>query len=147
MVSYPLLSYATYQRPLRIASQGVLADVIAWNAVLDTLGRARQLPLMLDKYDEMCTSGVRPNVVTISSMIAHTGNGGDWRMAEQLWENMLSRNLEPGMIAYNTRLHNYAAAGHMDKAEAVLAEMSETSNAKPDAVSYERYVFMALSWS
>lgn len=95
---------------------------------------------MRDMYSEMCTIGLRPNIVTMTTIIAHAGDAGKCGMVEQLWEVMRSQGLEPDVQTYTARLNCYAKAGQMDSAEAVLAEMSATSSTKPNAVSYGRSV-------
>lgn len=86
-------THATHSEAASHASQGIQPSVLSWNVVVDALGKAGQLPLMMDAYERMRAAATRPDVFTFTSMIAGAGSAGDVPMAEQLWDDMRSRAL------------------------------------------------------
>ncbi|KAG5182819.1 hypothetical protein JKP88DRAFT_317226, partial [Tribonema minus] len=116
--------------------QGVRPHTSCWNALLDALGRAKQLDQMLATYREMLASGQVPNVITLGTLLAHAGAAGQSGVAEEIWREMRQRRMTPGVKSYGALVNCYAVAGEPEKAEAKLAEMRQSTTTAPDAIMY-----------
>ncbi|KAG5182818.1 hypothetical protein JKP88DRAFT_346546 [Tribonema minus] len=101
----------------QVQLQGVRPHTSCWNALLDALGRAKQLDQMLATYREMLASG-------------QSG------VAEEIWREMRQRRMTPGVKSYGALVNCYAVAGEPEKAEAKLAEMRQSTTTAPDAIMY-----------
>ncbi|KAG5182841.1 hypothetical protein JKP88DRAFT_157272 [Tribonema minus] len=120
--------------------QGVHANISCWTALLDALGRAKKVDQMLATYREMLASGQEPDTVAFGTLLAHAGAAGESGIAEDIRREMQRLKIAPNTWTYCALTNCYAVTGEPEKAEAVLAEMRQSTMTKPSAIAYNRYV-------
>lgn len=70
-------------------------------------------------------SGVRPNVVTFTTLMHAYAGRGDAAGSEAVLARMLSADVRPNVRTYTTLLSAHAANGDVQRSEGVLARMLE----------------------
>merc|ERR1719265_3029147 len=99
-------------------------SVVMFNTIIDACARVGRMESVTDLLEDMKTYGVRPNLITYSTMIKGHCQSGDIQTAFTLLGQMkLTTNLKPDEIMYNSLLDGCAQHSLIDEGLRLLEEM------------------------
>jgi pentatricopeptide repeat protein len=82
-------------------------------------------------WKDMINDGLKPNVVTFTTLLSLYAKKGDIGRAEQVWDDMIKVGLTPNIASYNTLLSAYTKIGDIMKSQKLLSNMTK-EGIKPD---------------
>jgi len=88
---------------------------------------------------EMSKAGVKPSVVTYTTLISRAGAWQKVQLAEMYFRKMLEDGIPADAQAYNSLINAYAKAGETDRALKVLHDMDE-ANVSPTVVTFNTLI-------
>ncbi|CAM9221077.1 unnamed protein product [Ectocarpus fasciculatus] len=121
-------------------ADGFVPNISLYNKAISLCGRQgawEDAVFLLRDAQRVSSPGQRRgvDVVTFSAAVAACRDGGEWRQALALMEEMQAAGIKPDQIAYGTAVSACAMAGQWQKAVALLADMRR-SKLRPDVVAY-----------
>jgi leucine-rich PPR motif-containing protein len=89
--------------------------------------------------NEMSKAGVKPSLVTYTTLISRAGAWQKVQLAEMYFRKMLEDGIPADAQAYNSLINAYAKAGETDRALKVLYDMDE-ANVSPTVVTFNTLI-------
>ncbi|TVU48297.1 hypothetical protein EJB05_07929 [Eragrostis curvula] len=125
--------------------RGHEVNVIHYNVVLCTVGRARRWNLVLMLWHEMHSSGVDPDNSTYGTLIDACCKGGKERAAFLWLGDMCKRGLIPDEVTMSIVLQAYKKTGEYEKAECFFERWSLEYDRKTEGhPRYSLYTYNTL---
>lgn len=113
----------------KMASGGCLPDVITYHCLFGCLEKPREI---LELFDRMFESGVRPRMDTYVLLMRKFGRWGFLRPVFVVWKKMEDHGLSPDGFAYNALIDALLQKGMIDMARKYDEEMlAKGLSAKP----------------
>ncbi|XP_057250115.1 pentatricopeptide repeat-containing protein At1g62930, chloroplastic-like [Beta vulgaris subsp. vulgaris] len=84
----------------------------------------------LDLFTAMKSEGIKPDVVTYTSLIRGLYNSGSKVEAKDMLAQMLECNIAPSVITFSMLVDMFCKDGNVDEAQAILDYMIERAYAK-----------------
>ncbi|KAL8225270.1 hypothetical protein R6Q57_017827 [Mikania cordata] len=98
-------------------------DLICWSAMISGYAEGGQPQKALQLFDKMLTSGVKPDQITILSVVSACANLGALDNAIKI-QSYIDENRLSGVLPVNNALIDmYAKCGELDRAKQVFARM------------------------
>ncbi|XP_021771743.1 pentatricopeptide repeat-containing protein At1g62680, mitochondrial-like [Chenopodium quinoa] len=95
----------------------------------------RLLQQALDLFSSMKTKGIKPNVVTYTSLIRGLYNSGCGDEAQRVLTEMLESNIAPNIKTYSMLVDMFCKDGCVDQAQSILKHMIEIG-VPPNILTY-----------
>ncbi|KAJ0973847.1 hypothetical protein J5N97_015812 [Dioscorea zingiberensis] len=123
-------------------------DAIVYNTMISVCGKAKNwveadvlwrklnqnaVPGTMLTYDLL--NGLEPSGDIMKAIIASCTKNGEWALALQVFEKMLSFGIKPNAIAYNSMINCLGKAGKYDIAFRIYGLMKNSEH-KPDAYTW-----------
>jgi len=83
--------------------------------------------------------GVKPDVVTFSTLMNAWSSVGDMKRCEEIYTDMLEGGIDPDIHAFSILAKGYARAGEPEKAEQILNQMRKFG-VRPNVVIYTQII-------
>lgn len=117
----------------RIFSHTRDRDVVVWTSIIVGMAQHGRADEALSLYDEMISTGVRPNEVTFMGLIYACSHAGLVEKGQSLFESMVQDyGLRRSLHHYTALVDLYGRSGHLEEAENVLSSMPF----RPDEVTW-----------
>eukprot|EP00439_Symbiodinium_sp_Y106_P028460 s246_g3.t1 len=118
-------------------SQGIKADTVSFNAVIDAFAANGDVGKALSLLDEMSCNGRNtvPTPVTFNSVLKACARSGDVARADAVLEDMQNRQCSPDLISYNSAMCACAKALDTGRAQELRRDMQHR-DLLPDLVSF-----------
>ena len=110
----------------------VQCNAVTYNCMIHACVRAGEMHCALDLLYSM-KSGVRPDKFTYSTIIKGYCGQGEIDNALYLFESMLSENLTPDLVIYNTLLDGCVKTRYNDMCDKLLDDMVSRWNISPNS--------------
>ncbi|KAK9058486.1 hypothetical protein SSX86_023328 [Deinandra increscens subsp. villosa] len=102
----------------------VKKDVISWTSIIVGLAQHGKAEEALSLYNDMISTGLKPNEVTFVGLIYACSHVGLVNKGRDLFKSMVDDyGLNPNLQHYTCLLDLYSRSGHLDEAENVLNTM------------------------
>lgn len=109
-----------------MASQGIKANTITYNTLIDSYGKAKRFTEMETILVEMLRQrDCEPDAWTMNSTLRAFGGSGQIEMMEKCYENFQSSGIDPNIKTFNILLDSYGKTGNYEKMSAVMAYMQK----------------------
>ncbi|XP_023748721.1 pentatricopeptide repeat-containing protein At4g14050, mitochondrial [Lactuca sativa] len=104
---------------------GILTkDVVSWTSIIVGLAQHGRAQEALSLYDDMVSTGIKPNEVTFIGLIYACSHVGLVSKGRDLFKSMVEcYKLNPNLHHYTCLLDLYSRSGHLDEAENLLNSM------------------------
>ncbi|CAE7650050.1 EMB2076, partial [Symbiodinium sp. CCMP2456] len=112
------------------------ADAVAYNAAISVCGHASRLAEAEELFREMTQRGLKPSVVTYTTVLTARSAVGHWDQALALLGAMKAEEVEPSLVTYGAALGACASGEQWQSALELFAKIS----GKPNAVVYNAAV-------
>jgi pentatricopeptide repeat protein len=119
--------------------QNVAAPLRQCNMLIKEMADAGQFDRCADVLRAMQSAGVRPSIVTYSTLISRAGAWQKVAVAERYFNQMKHDGIKADVQAYNSLINAYAKETETDRALAVLAEM-DREQVKPTVVTFNTLI-------
>lgn len=114
---------------------GIQMDAVSFNIMVSAfcgMGYFDRAYLVLIQMEKL---GLRPDVVTYTTLIWFLYKKGDWQIANGLWNLMVRKGCYPVVATFNARIHFLVSRGRAWEANELVALM-ESISLQPDEVTY-----------
>lgn len=102
----------------------VKKDVVSWTSIIVGLAQHGKAKEALTLYDDMVSTGLKPNEVTFVGLIYACSHVGLVNKGRDLFKSMVEYyGLSPNLQHYTCLLDLYSRSGHLDEAESLLNTM------------------------
>ncbi|KAL4561083.1 hypothetical protein LXL04_033245 [Taraxacum kok-saghyz] len=99
-------------------------DVVSWTSMIVGLAQHGKAKEALSLYDDMLSTGLKPNEVTFIGLIYACSHVGLVSKGRDLFKSMVNRyKLNPNLHHYTCLLDLYSRSGHLNDAENLLNTM------------------------
>lgn len=106
------------------ASPGALPSRL-YTMFLHTLVGVGRPESATEVWNYMIQHGTKPNMAHWNAILQGCGKKKDADGLEAIWWRMIETGVQPDLQTWTTRVHGMALSGHLNKALALLEEMSE----------------------
>ncbi len=106
-----------------------------YNDKIHTLAKAGNVKGAKRVFEEMCNGGLRPNVLSLNSMLLAAQRGNQPGLAVDLFGNFERYRLLPDCASFQALISAFAKRGELDRANYWLAKMKEHA-VKPNQFSF-----------
>jgi len=118
-------------------SLGVKPNVVAYNTLLEAMGKVGKPGLARSLFEDMVSVGLSPNEKTLTALVKIYGKARRSKDALELWERMRANKWPMDFILYNTLLSMCADIGLEEEAEKLFEDMKKRKGrGRPDNWSY-----------
>ncbi|XP_010274720.1 PREDICTED: pentatricopeptide repeat-containing protein At2g01510, mitochondrial [Nelumbo nucifera] len=100
-------------------------DLVSWNALIAAYVQIGNAGKALRLFREMGPAGVKPDSVTVVSVLGACAQLGCLGIGKQIDQFVVDEGLERNIFVNNARLDMYAKCGNMDLASSLFNEMQE----------------------
>merc|ERR1719478_1701387 len=119
-----------------MSAKGLEASEITFGILLDACVGAKELDYARKVFDDLCSSGLRLNVVHCTTFIKGLIGANKLDEAAGVLQEMArSPGVKPDLITYSTIVKAYADSGNVTSAMNVL-EMMLAENVRPDEIIF-----------
>eukprot|EP01018_Ginkgo_biloba_P028329 Gb_03597 [translate_table: standard] len=100
-------------------------NVVSWNAMITGYVQNGYGDLALNLFDQMQLSTVKPNSVTISSVLPACTQSAALQQGKKIHEYIIRNRIEPNVFVGSALVDMYAKCGSIEKARHVFDKMSQ----------------------
>jgi pentatricopeptide repeat protein len=122
-------------------------DVAGYNTIMKGYGKSGKLSRCLQLKEEMYASGLEASEMTFGILLEACIHGGEFDQAMSICKELRGKGLALNKIHITTIIKGLASSGQLRKAEAMLDDMSESLNIRPDVVTYQTLIKAYLAHS
>eukprot|EP00448_Togula_jolla_P010851 CAMPEP_0170608328 /NCGR_PEP_ID=MMETSP0224-20130122/21527_1 /TAXON_ID=285029 /ORGANISM="Togula jolla, Strain CCCM 725" /LENGTH=1097 /DNA_ID=CAMNT_0010933549 /DNA_START=67 /DNA_END=3357 /DNA_ORIENTATION=+ len=115
--------------------RGALNAVI-YCSILKGFAREKKIDRAFAVHEEMCDRNIEMSSVSFNSLINACARCGRMDCVPQLLADMERHGIQPNVITYSTVLKGHCQMGDVKAAFAILKDMREKTNMKPDEIMY-----------
>ncbi|ERM99601.1 hypothetical protein AMTR_s00088p00149930 [Amborella trichopoda] len=116
-----------YDEAMRVfRSQSFTKDVVSWNTVIAGLALNKQSDKALAVYEEMTGEGVKPNRITLLSLLPACGEFGCSKTAKIVHESFANDawfDVEADVVVATALIHMHAKCGNMELARDLFEKL------------------------
>ncbi|KAL3645347.1 hypothetical protein CASFOL_010527 [Castilleja foliolosa] len=99
-------------------------DIVSWTSIIVGMAQHGRADDVLSLYDEMISSGLKPNEVTFTGLMYACSHSGLVNKGRQLFDSMVvDYGLSPSLQHYTCLVDLYSRSGLLEEAENVLNSM------------------------
>ena len=119
---------------------GVKPNLVTYNTLLDSMGRAKRPWQVKNIYKEMTNNGLQPNWGTYAALIRVYGRARYGEDAIIVYREIKERGLELSVVLYNTLLAMCADVGCTEEAAEIFEDMKSSGNCMPDSWTFSSMI-------
>merc|ERR1719174_1813311 len=108
--------------------------------MIDACARVGRMESVSDLLEDMKKHGVRPNLITFSTMIKGHCQSGDIQTAFSLLEQMQAAGVQPSNFTLSVLVKLMNRARKLDQAFGLVQEISQKYNFKPNVHVYTNLI-------
>jgi len=127
--------FNSMSEPLLFTTATPKKDLVSYNIMMDAFARGGRRSDAFGIYNSMTEAGVKPDKVSITSLIKAVVQDDDIETARLFLRDMKNNNIEADVIAYNTVIRALCDKLQWYDAKELVAEM-ETSGINPNQKTY-----------
>ncbi|KAL5725515.1 hypothetical protein ACHQM5_008652 [Ranunculus cassubicifolius] len=120
---------------------GCMPNVVTYNRVIHSYGRANYLDEAVDVFYKMQEVGCEPDRVTYCTLIDIHAKAGFLDFAMDMYRRMQVAGLSPDTFTYSVMINCLGKAGHLDSANKLFTEMV-SQGCVPNLVTYNIMIAM-----
>ncbi|KAK9704736.1 hypothetical protein RND81_07G007800 [Saponaria officinalis] len=99
-------------------------NLASWNTIIGGFARHGLAKRAINGFEEMISSGIRPDKTTFVHVLSACGHGGEVVEGERIFDSMKDDcGVEAEKEHYACMVHLYGRAGHLEKAERLIKGM------------------------
>lgn len=104
----------------QMREKGIQPDIVSFNIIVDSCGKAKQMGLACDYLDQMRKAGKAPTVNTYTSLIDACGKNGDLERADFFLHQMVSQGVQPNTCTFTSLIQACCRRLEFDRALSLL---------------------------
>ncbi|XP_021842299.1 pentatricopeptide repeat-containing protein At2g29760, chloroplastic [Spinacia oleracea] len=109
-------------------------DLISWTSMITGYSQAGKFSDAVKYFQEMMLNKIKPNEVTISSVLSSCAHLGMLEMGKEIHEYIIEHNIKADIYVGNSLIDLYCKCGDVNKALQVFQDMSEKDSVSWTAV-------------
>ncbi|KAL5581904.1 hypothetical protein UlMin_014346 [Ulmus minor] len=114
-------------------------DLVAYNIVLDILGRAGHVDRMLHEFSSMKEAGIFPDIVSYNTLLNSLKKIGRVDMCTVYFKEMGDNGIEPDLLTYTALIDCFGCSGNVEESLKLFREM-KAKQIRPSVYIYQSLI-------